>query len=65
METTLNSHPTQLSTFAIRTTQRLTQNCKRAYLSASAFLPTLKTIFSETLVLRLRENMSMNNLLTD
>jgi len=61
----IETHHTQPSTFAIRTSQRLTQNCKRAYLSATAFLPTLKTIFSETLVLRLRENMSMNNLLTD
>jgi len=38
-----NSQPTQPSTFAIRTSHRATKNCKRACLSATAFLPTLKT----------------------
>lgn len=39
------SHPTQPSTFAIRTSHSTTKNCKRASLSATAFLPTLKTNF--------------------
>lgn len=46
---------TQPSTLAIRTSHHATQNCKRACLSATAFLPTLKTNFSETIVLRLSE----------
>jgi len=33
------------STFAIRTSQNATKNCKRACLSATAFWPTLKTNF--------------------
>lgn len=37
--------PTQPSTFAIRTSHYATKNCKRACLSATAFLPTLKTNF--------------------
>ena len=36
---------TQPSTFAIRTSQRTSKNYKRACLPATAFLPTLKTIF--------------------
>lgn len=40
-----NSQPTQPSTIAIRTSQRLTKNCNRACLFATAFLPTLKTNF--------------------
>jgi hypothetical protein len=40
-----HNQPTQPSTIAIRTSQRLTKNCNRACLSATAFLPTLKTIF--------------------
>ena len=39
------NHPTQPSTFAIRTSQRATKNYKRACLFALAFLPTLKTNF--------------------
>lgn len=45
--------PRQSSTFAIRTSHYTTKNCKRACLSATAFLPTLKTNFSETAELRL------------
>jgi len=41
----MNSQPTQPSTIAIRTSRRATKNCNRACLSASAFLPTLKTNF--------------------
>jgi len=37
--------PTQPSTFAIRTSLRTAKNYKRACLSATAFLPTLKTFF--------------------
>ena len=40
----LKTHRTN-STFAIRTSRPTTKNCKRACLSAIAFLPTLKTIF--------------------
>jgi len=57
--------PTQPSTFAIHTSQHAIPNCKRACLPATAFLPPLKTIFSEILVLGLRENMSVNDLLTN
>ena len=39
------NQPTQPSTFVIRTSQPATKNCKRACLPATAFLPTLKTIF--------------------
>jgi len=42
---TRNMQPTQPSTFAIRTIHRTTKNYKRACLPATAFLPTLKTIF--------------------
>ena len=38
-------HPTQSSTFAIRTSRHTTKNYIRACLSATAFLPTLKTNF--------------------
>jgi len=37
--------PTQPSTFAIRTSRHTAKNYKRACLSATAFLPTLKTVF--------------------
>jgi len=47
-----NCHHTQPSTFAIRTSRHTAKNCKRACLFANAFLPTLKTIFSGTAVLR-------------
>ena len=40
-----HNQPTQPSTIAIRASQRLTKNCNRACLSATAFLPTLKTNF--------------------
>tara|TARA_R110002111_G_scaffold185960_2_gene251888 strand:- start:883 stop:1086 length:204 start_codon:yes stop_codon:yes gene_type:complete len=40
-----NIQPTQPSTFAIHTSQQTIKNCKRAYLFANAFLPTLKTNF--------------------
>ena len=46
MRYTLNSQPSQSSTFAIRTCQRSTKNYKRACLFPTAFLPTLKTNFS-------------------
>ncbi len=39
------SQPTQPNTFAIRTSQHTTKNYKRACLSVTAFLPTLKTNF--------------------
>ncbi len=53
MVTDLSNHPTQLCTFAIRTNRHTTKNNKRACLSVTAFLPTLKTAFGGTLVLRL------------
>ena len=40
---------TQPSTFAIRMIRHTTENCKRACLFATAFLPTLKTIFFENI----------------
>jgi len=39
------TQPTQPSTFAIRSSRHAIKNCKRACLSATAFLPTLKTNF--------------------
>ena len=39
------NQPTQPSTIAIRTSRYTAKNHKRACLSATAFLPTLKTIF--------------------
>ncbi len=41
----IHNQPTQPSTFAIRTSQYTAKNCKRACLSAIAFLPTQKTNF--------------------
>ena len=41
----MNIQHTQPSTFAIRTSYHTTKNRKRACLSATAFLPTLKTNF--------------------
>ena len=40
-----NSQPAQPSTITIHTSQRLTKNCNRACLFATAFLSTLKTNF--------------------
>lgn len=41
----MDTQPIQSSTFAIRTSRHATKNYKRACLSASAFLPTIKTNF--------------------
>jgi len=46
--------PTQPSTIAIRTSRHVTKNCNRTCLSANAFLPTLKTNYSETTVPHLK-----------
>jgi hypothetical protein len=47
----MNNQPTQPSTIAIHTSHPATKNCNRACLFATAFLPTLKTIFSGRAVL--------------
>jgi hypothetical protein len=41
----MNYQTAQSSTFAIRTSQRVAKNYKRACLFPNAFLPTLKTNF--------------------
>jgi len=60
-----NSQPTQPSTFAIRTSQHTTKNYKRACLSATAFLPTLKTIFFRNSSASIERILDCGKLITD
>jgi hypothetical protein len=59
------SHPTQSSTFAIHSSQHATQNCKRACLSATAFLPTLKTNFFGNSGASIERNLDCSKLITN